>query len=79
MVVDVTVKCDHKDKFIHKILQLDEATQMGLMNCIQNNELLLKLTKEQSSLDENIVKEKDNPVLHFLSFNSQSTDLASQN
>ena len=79
MVIDVTVKCENRDKFILKIQQLEENIQMGLMNCIQNNETLLKLTKEQCSIDETFGKDKDNSIFHLLTLNNRISDNTSQN
>lgn len=79
MIVDVTVKWENREKFILKIQQLDEYTQLGLMNWIENNELLLKLTKEQHSLDEILAKDKDSSIYQILTLNTKSMDNISQN
>jgi hypothetical protein len=49
------------------------------MNCIENNELLLKLTREQHSLDEILLKDKDSSIYQMLTFNTKSMDNISQN
>lgn len=77
MVIDITVKWDNREEFILRIQNLDEPIQMGLMNCIQNNELLLKLVKEQSLQDES--SGKDSSLHQFLTFNHRSSDTLSQN
>lgn len=47
MIIDVTVKCDNKEKFIKQIQELDEVTQIGLMTCIQNTELYMKQIRDK--------------------------------
>lgn len=79
MVIDVTVKCDSREDFIYKIQQLDEATQTGLMKCIQNNELLLKLTKDYSLTDEQAYRDRDSSIYQILTFNTKSMDNISHN
>ena len=78
MVVDVTVKWNRKEKFIRVIQNLDEDSQVGLMNCIQNNELFLKLSKEQN-IDEMVTKDKDSSIYQMLTLNTKSIDNVSQN
>lgn len=78
MVVDVTVKWENKERFINKIQTLDENTQIGLMNCIQNNELLLKLSCELVA-DDLQLKERDNSIFQILTFNTKTLDNVSQN
>lgn len=79
MVIDVTVKCDNREDFIYKIQQLEEATQSGLMKCIQNNELLLKLTKDYSLTDEHAFRDRDSSIYQILTFNTKSMDNISNN
>ena len=63
MVIDVTVKCDNKEKFIKQIEDLNEITQIGLMTCIQNIEYYMKQDREKEESMSSFRKEKHNPLI----------------